>query len=527
MKIVLNAAEMVQIDRTTIDNIQIPGVVLMENAGCGVVEEIERLLGNVIDKQVVIFCGKGNNGGDGYVIARHLYNRGAKVAVFLAGEKDKTKGDAFINLRILEKMGIEIGEIASLEQIPSFPQLDLIVDALLGTGVTGPVVGFLGELIDFMNRLNAPIISVDLPSGMETDTGAVHGACVKAEMTVTMAHLKTGLLFSPARDLAGQIVIVDISVPPEVSQQLHDHRFLLEPEDIRSRLPIRKLDAHKTSCGKVVVFAGSVGMTGAATLTAISSLQIGAGLTKLGIPASLNPILEQKLTEVMTVPLAETNQQSISLKAKEQISELLNWADVLAVGPGLSTHPDTVEFVKWLLSSINKPMVLDADGLNALSNSPELIKNYPADLIITPHPGELARLINRAISDIQQDRLNIIRKFAKEWGKVIVLKGGPTVIAAPNGDLFINSTGNPGLATGGSGDVLTGMIAGLLAQKLSALDAALVGVYLHGLAGDLAAEDLSEMGMIAGDICDYLPAAINDVEGFRAVEKIHEFSLQT
>ena len=511
MQIVLNASEMSQVDRTTIDELQIPGVVLMENAGCGVVEEIEIILGDVFDKQVVIFCGKGNNGGDGYVIARHLYNRGAKVAVFLAGEKEKIKGDALINLKILENMGIEAREIASMEQIPSFPQLDLIVDALLGTGVTGPVVGFLSELIEYMNSLNSPIISVDLPSGMETDTGAVYGACIKAEMTVTMAHLKTGMLFSPARDMAGEIVVVDISVPPGVSDQLHGNRFLLEPGDIYSRIPQRTLDAHKTSCGKVAVFAGSVGMTGAATLTAISSLQIGAGLTKLGIPASLNSILEQKLTEVMTVPLSETNQQSISLKAKDQISELLDWADVVAIGPGLSTHPDTVEFVKWILNSANKPMVLDADGLNALTNSPELIKDYPAELIITPHPGEFARLIDMSIADIQKDRLNVIRKFAREWGKVIVLKGGPTAIAAPNEELFINSTGNPGLATGGSGDVLTGMIAGLMAQKLTALDAALVGVYLHGLAGDLAAADLSEMGMIAGDICDYLPSAIHEL----------------
>ncbi len=518
MQIVLNAAEMAEVDRTTIEEIQIPGVVLMENAGRGIVTEIENFLGDVAGKRILIFCGKGNNGGDGYVIARHLYNEGAHVAVFLADEKSKIKGDALVNLKILEKMEIEIIEVFSLDQIPAIPHIDLVVDALLGTGVAGPVLGFLSKLIDFMNHLGAPIISVDLPSGMETDTGAVHGACVKAEMTVTMAHLKTGLLFSPARDLAGEIVVVDISVPPEVSERLHGHRFLVEPEDIRSRLPIRKLDAHKTNCGTVVVFAGSVGMTGAATLTAISTLQVGAGLTKLSIPASLNPIMEQKLTEVMTVPLAETSQGSISLKAADQISELMNWADVLAVGPGLSTHPDTVEFVQWLLTHTQKPMVLDADGLNALKNSPELIKNYPAPLIITPHPGELARLINLSIAEIQRDRLNITRKFAREWGKMIVLKGGPTVIAAPNGDLFINSTGNPGMATGGSGDVLTGMIAGLLAQKLSPLDAALVGVYLHGLAGDLAAENLSEMGMIAGDICHYIPAAIKEIEGAAHIE---------
>jgi NAD(P)H-hydrate epimerase len=296
-----------------------------------------------------------------------------------------------------------------------------------------------------------------------------------------------------------------------VSEALHGKKYLVEKQDILDRLPQRSLDAHKTSCGKVVVFAGSVGMTGAATLASLASLQVGAGLTKLGIPASLNPILEQKLTEVMTVPLAETDSQSISIKAKDQIADLLEWADVLAVGPGLTTHPETIEFVQWLLTTVKKPMVLDADGLNALAQSPDLIKSYPGELIITPHPGELSRLINMSVADIQNDRLHVIRKFAQEWGKVIILKGGPSVTAAPNGDLFINSTGNPGMATGGSGDVLTGIIAGLLAQKLNAIDAAIAGVYLHGLAGDLAAEELSEMGMIAGDLNHYLPAAILDI----------------
>ena len=511
MQIVLNAAEMANIDRTTIDKIQIPGIVLMENAGVGVVEEIENILEDVTGKQIVIFCGKGNNGGDGYVIARHLYDRGADVAVFLAGKKEASKGDARINLNILENMGIEVTEISSLEEISPFHHIDVVVDALLGTGVTGAVTGFLAELINYINSLDAPIVSVDLPSGMETDTGAVHGACVHADFTVTMAHLKTGLLFSPARDHAGEISVIDISVPPEVSEALHGKKFLVEDQDILIRLPYRRLDAHKTSCGKVVVFAGSVGMTGAATLTSHASLQVGAGLTKLGIPASLNPILEQKLTEVMTVPLAETDSQSISIKAKDQIADLLDWADVLAVGPGLSTHPETIEFIKWLLTTMNKPMVLDADGLNALVNSPDLIKNYPGELIVTPHPGELSRLIDIPVADIQNDRLNVIRKFAQQWGKVIILKDGPTVTAAPSGELFINSTGNPGMATGGSGDVLTGIIAGLLAQKLNAVDAAIVAVYLHGLAGDLAAEELSEMGMLAGDLNHYLPAAIMDI----------------
>ena len=511
MQIVLTASQMAQVDRTTIDTVQIPGVVLMENAGKGVVQEIEDLLGDFKKKHVLIFCGKGNNGGDGYVIARRLHNHGAEVVVFLAGKKEAIKGDAKINLTILENLGIDVYEISSMEEIPQFHRVDLVVDALLGTGVTGPVVGFFGDLIKTMNNYGAPIVAVDLPSGMETDTGAVHGACVEADVTVTMAHLKAGLLFSPAQDHAGEIVIANIGVPPEISLKLHENLFLVEDEDIRSRLPERQLNAHKTSVGKVVVFAGSVGMTGAATLASISSLQIGAGLTKLGIPASLNPILEQKLTEVMTVPLAETNHQSISVKAKDQVEELLEWANVLAVGPGLSTHEETVEFVKWLLKAVQKPMVLDADGLNALAGDTSLIEKYAGPMVLTPHPGELARLTGASISDIEKNRFVILRDLSKRWGKVIVLKGGPTITAAPDGRIFINSTGNPGMATGGSGDVLTGMIAGLLAQNLSAIDAALVGVFIHGLAGDIAADELTEMGMIAGDISEFLPIALKQV----------------
>jgi len=506
--IVLTASRMAQVDRTTIHTVQIPGIVLMENAGQSVVREIIALLGSIENKHVAVFCGKGNNGGDGYVIARHLHNVGAAVWVFLAGTKSAIQGDAKINLTILENMGIEIQEISAVDQIPQFDRIDLVVDALLGTGVTGPVVGFYGEIIETMNGYDAPIVSVDLPSGMETDTGAVHGVCVDADVTVTMAHFKAGLLFSPARDCAGKIVVADIGVPPEISLQLHEDIFLIESSDIRSRLPERSWNAHKTDMGKVTIFAGSVGMTGAATLASLACVRIGAGLTKLGVPASLNSILEQKLTEVMTVPLAETDQQSLSALAKEQTRDLLDWADVLAVGPGLSTHRETSEFITWLLTSQNKPMVLDADGLNALAGDTSFIEKYTGPLVLTPHPGELSRLIRMPAAEIARNRFQILRDLAQRWGKVIVLKGGPTLIASPDGKIFINSTGNPGMATGGSGDVLTGVIAGLMAQRLSALDAALVGVYLHGLAGDLAAEQLTEMGMIAGDITTYLPAAL-------------------
>lgn len=512
MQRIVTAAEMAKMDQKTIKEIGIPGVVLMEIAGRGITDEIKSFLGEVNGKSILIFCGKGNNGGDGYVITRNLYNAGAKVKVFLAGTTEEVKGDALINLTILQQIGIDVDEISAISQIQHEPQIALVVDALLGTGITGAVTGFYAELIHYINNLKVPVVAVDLPTGMETDSGNIRGECVKANLTVTMAHIKTGLLFSPARDHAGKIVTVDIGIPSAVSEQLHQKIFLVEPEDVKEKLPQRKRDAHKTDCGKVVVFAGSVGMTGAATLTSISSLQAGAGLTKLGIPESLNPILEQKLTEVMTVPLPETEYKSLSIKAKDVVSQLIDWADILAVGPGLSTNKETVEFVRWLLTAIDKPMVLDADGLNALAGATHLIPKYKNELILTPHPGELGRLINKSPQEILENRLKIIRDFAKEFDVIVVLKGAPTVVGNSDSSLYINSTGNPGLATGGAGDVLTGVIAGLWAQKISALDAAICGVYLHGLAGDLAAEEFSQMGMIASDLNVFLPEAIKKIE---------------
>jgi len=513
MQRIVTAAEMASIDRKTIDEIGIPGMVLMELAGTGISDEIEAIFDyDVRDINILIFCGKGNNGGDGFVIARHLIIAGANVVIFLAGKKQDLKGDALANFGILEKMNIPVKEISSLTDINHPPQIDLVVDALLGTGVTGPVRGFYAELIQYINHLDTLVVAVDLPTGMETDSGNVVGDCVQADTTLTMAHIKRGLLFSPAREYAGDIVVVDIGVPPAVSAALHGNVFLVEKDDVKQRLPHRHRDAHKTDCGKVVVFAGSVGMTGAATLTSISTLQAGAGLTKLGIPESLNPIMEQKLTEVMTVPLPETSDKSISIRAKDIIGDLIDWADVLAIGPGLSTNSETVEFVRWLLTHVSKPMVIDADGLNALANAVPLIKNYKNELILTPHPGELSRLLSCSPQEISNNRIEMLKKTAQEFGCVIVLKGGPTLTAAPDGSIYINSTGNPGMATGGSGDVLTGIIAGLWAQKLSALDAAMCGVYVHGLAGDLAAAALTEMSMIAGDINLFLPEAIKNIQ---------------
>ena len=511
MQVVVKAAEMAEMDRKTIHEVGIPGIILMENAGIGVVNEIKRILECFENKRVLVFCGKGNNGGDGYVVARHLLNRGALVETFLVGEKDKLKGDALINFQILESMGHQVKEVASRDDLNIARGADLLVDGLLGTGVIGPVLGLMAEVIDFMNGYGAPIVAIDLPSGMEADAGAVAGACIRAVSTVTMALLKRGLLFSPGREFAGNVIRADISMPPLVEKESQPNTFLVEAYDVCRMLPRRTPNAYKNACGTALVIAGSVGLTGAASLTCLSILRVGAGMAFLGAPKSLNPILEQKLTEVMTLPLPETEQQTLSFEARDGILEMLDWADVLAVGPGLGNHQETVKLVHWILETMEKPMVLDADGLNACKGHKEVIRKAKGPLILTPHPGELSRIIGLSIKEILADPIEIARKYSAELSAMLVIKGAPTVIGSPDGQVIINSTGNAGLATAGSGDVLTGIIAGLLAQGLSTKSAAIAGVYLHGAAGDVAADYLGQAGMIAGDVMDCLPEVLKEM----------------
>jgi len=513
MRIVVTAAEMAEMDRYSIEVLGIPGIVLMENAGLDCVVAAEDLLGDPKGKRVVFFCGKGNNGGDGYVVARHLHNHGAQVEVYLVGEKAQVRGDARTNLHILEQMGIGVRPIATGEHLLGIPKgAHLVVDALLGTGVQGPVTGLLADVIEFINRYGAPVLSIDLPTGMNTDVGSIDGPCVRATVTVTMGELKRGLLFSPGREHAGRVRVADISMPPLVRERVSVETFLVERNDVAQRLPKRPPDAHKTQCGKVFILAGSLGMTGAAALTSESTLRAGTGLVYLGIPRSLNDILEEKVTEVITKPLPETPEGSLSLEAETPIAEFVDWADVVALGPGLTTHPQTKLLVEHIVSKIEKPMVLDADGINALARKAGAVKQCRAPMVLTPHPGEVSRLVGLPIEAICANPIEVARQIAADLGKVLVLKGGPTVIAEPDGRVYINPTGNAGMATAGAGDVLTGAIAGLMAQGLSPRDAAIVGVYVHGLAGDLAAQAKGRLGMIAGDILAHLPAAFQSFE---------------
>lgn len=514
MKIV-TAEEMRNIDQQTIQNIGIPGIVLMENAGLGVVNAIDKKYAKSLSR-VSIFVGKGNNGGDGLVVARHLVNMGYNVQTYVMAEANAFTGDALINLQIAKNMNLPLEFILSDEDLEKnkgkIASSDLLVDSIFGTGLKGAVRGFAANVIDFLNSTGLPIVAIDLPSGLDANTGKIDGACIKAVLTVTMALPKRGLLMFPGANYVGELKVVDIGVPRKVIESQGILVNLVQSYDAAKLLPERPRDAHKGTFGRVVILAGSVGFTGAAAMASEAALRVGAGLVSLGIPKSLNSIMGVKLTEAMTRPLPETENLTLAMSAKDEIMKMLENANVAALGPGLSRHPETVSLIQNLCKEVKIPKIIDADGLNALSDAPGILKELGQNTILTPHPGEMARLTANSTSQIQSDRIGIAQDFAKENGVVLVLKGAPTVTADSQGNVFINTTGNPGLASGGTGDVLTGAIAGFLAQGLSVIDAAVLGVYIHGLAGDLAAMKHGEAGILARDVIKRLPKAIQELK---------------
>ena len=515
MKIV-SAEEMQGIDAEAIEKLKIPSIVLMENAGLGVVQAIEKEYFPPEGRSISVFCGPGNNGGDGMVVARHLCNRGARVRVFLLAEKSKSRGDAATNLGIILNMGIPVKELLLAEHVKNLKgeliSEDLVVDALLGTGSKGAPRGLIRKTISLINELGTPTVSVDLPTGVDADTGQVQGEAVQADCTVTFAHPKRGLYLYPGMDYTGKIVVVDIGIPKNLGiKEIKCH--LITSRDFPRELFCRKPSSHKGSFGHLLVLAGSEGMTGAASLAALASLRVGAGLVTLGIPKSLNQILEIKLTEVMTLPLDETPQKTLSLKAFGKIKEFAQKSRAVAVGPGISTNDSTKQLVKLLVKELEVPIILDADGISAFAGEISFLRQRRAPLIITPHPGEMGRLLQLPPDKIQNDRIKAATALAKETGKVVVLKGARTIIADREGETWINPTGNPGMASGGTGDVLMGMIAGLMVQEIPPLLAARTGVYLHGLAGDIATRKRGELSLVAHDIIESLPEAIRRVKG--------------
>lgn len=511
VKLVTGAA-MAEIDRRTIAA-GIPGIALMENAGRQVFDAIVDCWEEVSGLDAVVVCGRGNNGGDGFVVARLLSQAGGRPRVFLAAERAAVRGDAAHHLGLLEAAGVQVELLldeADLENLRrALSAADLVVDALLGTGLSGAPRPEMERIIEAINRAGLPVVAVDLPSGLEAGTGQVHGACIDATLTITFGLPKVGQLFYPGRAYCGDLRLVEIGLSPEAVEAVPAAAYLLTEERMAALIPRRPGNAHKGSCGSVAVVAGAVGMTGAAALAAEAALLAGAGKVTLGVPASLNDILEVKLTEVMTRPLPEVRKRRcLALRSLGEILDMVEGADCLALGPGIGRYRETVELVRRLVKRVRLPIVLDADGLYALAGATELLGEREGPTILTPHPGEFARLTGLKVQEIAAAPLERAGEFALHHRVTLVLKGAPTIVALADGRRLVNPTGNAGMATAGAGDVLTGLIAGLVAQGLEPEMAACLGVYLHGRAGDLARDQRGEWGMKAGDICQQVPQAI-------------------
>ena len=508
---IATSQEMQNIDRRAGEEFGIPTLLLMENAALGVVRLVEEMYGPVKGKKITIVCGKGNNGGDGLAAARQLYNRGARVQVYLLPEQTALKGDAAVNLDIALKMGIEFYSRDKYDMQAlriSLNHSHVIIDAILGTGLSSPVTGEYGEVIGLINDSGRPVVAVDIPTGINSDTGEVMGGAVKAAATVSFALPKRGHLLYPGSEFTGGLHVVDISIPRAAIEKESIYLHLLTEEGMRELIPPRAAESHKGSFGHVLVIAGSIGKGGAAAMTALSCLRSGAGLVTLAVPESVQPIVAEKVTEVMTCPLAETDEKTIALSAMEKILDLSRDKEVLAIGPGLTTHKETAEITRRLIKEIEAPIVIDADAINALAGHLDVLRDRRFPTILTPHPGEMGRLAGKGSADVQRDRIGMARAFATAHGVYLILKGAHTVIAEPSRGVHLSPTGNPGMATAGTGDALTGIIAGLIAQGMVISAAVRLGVYLHGLAGDMAAKDIGMVGMIAGDLIARIPAAI-------------------
>lgn len=513
MKIV-TAEQMRQLDQIAIDEVGIPGVVLMENAGIQVFRVMRGQYPDLNTRKILVVCGKGNNGGDGFVVARHLFNRGIEVRVVLLAEKHQLKGDAKINFSIAEMMNIPIIEITSNEQVPAFKNLlhqaDIVVDAILGTGLTEAVQGLYKNIIEVMNKAHKPIVAVDIPSGLSADTGVVPGSCIRADVTVTFAVPKHGLILYPAANYVGALHVVDIGIPKRLIRDAQFEVHLLGRDDVRGSFLHRRPNTHKETYGHVLSIAGSPGKSGSAYLAGRGALRTGAGLVTLAFPESLYSHLEMSTIEVMTAPLPETSKCTLSMKAYDQIMTLAEDKRVVVIGPGLTTHPSTADLVHRLIASLPIPMVIDADGLEAVAKNPDILRKAQAPVVLTPHPGEMARLVPNTL--IQNNRISVTQQTAEQYHCIIALKGARTIIASPDGCVFINATGNPGMATAGTGYVLAGIIAGLIAQNVIPIEATKAGVYLNGAAGDLVAEEKGNYGLIASDVIEMIPQAIKRIQ---------------
>jgi ADP-dependent NAD(P)H-hydrate dehydratase / NAD(P)H-hydrate epimerase len=509
---ILTADQMREADRRTIEEIGVPSLVLMENAGRQVVAVMDAAFDDLADRRVAVLCGRGNNGGDGFVVARTLRQAGVDVSVFLVGRLADVRGDARTNLEVLGRLGLPVVEVAGEQDwelhASEVAGHDLIVDALFGTGLKTPLAGLLETVVDDINASPVPVVAIDLPSGLSADTHEIIGPAMQAALTVTLGAPKLPLVLSPARALAGDLAVADIGIPDDVIDAIEGPDIrLLTRTALRADVPVRDAEAHKGTFGHAVLVAGSRGKTGAAHLAASGALRSGAGLVTVATPRTAQPIVAALGAEYMTEGLDETADGTVSAVALDRVLELP--ATVIAAGPGLGGGDAVAAFVTGLVDRAAVPLVLDADAVNAFAGEPgRLVAREGQTIVITPHPGEMARLLGMPTSEVQAHRLEVARTFAGTHRLYVVLKGHRTIIAAPDGRAFVNTTGNPGMATGGTGDVLTGMIAAWLGQVDDPATACCLAVHLHGAAGDLAAADEGEISMTAGDLALHIGDAI-------------------
>ncbi len=513
----LKASEMREADNYTINTLGIPGIVLMENAGIAAVDALNEAVPPEYPRKICILCGKGNNGGDGFVIARHLFLGGDEVNVYLLGEKKALSGDAETNMKIAEKLGIAVTETPGAEEWEKHSETllrsEIIVDAILGTGITKPVEGLYKTVVNAINRTEAFILAVDIPTGLQTDDGGMMGAAVIADMTVTFAYPKISHMMPPAEHYCGEIIVADICIPPEAVKFEEGKRELLLDSKVKKILQPRNMTDHKGDFGHLLVIAGSMGKIGAATMTARSATLSGAGLVSIAAPASCVPVIQSTLTQEMAISLQDDNTGKFITKSIDTVLKTLEKKTAAALGPGMGTEPETSKFLDAFLNEVDLPTVIDADGLNILAENKTQMKIIKGrKVILTPHPGEFSRLTGISTKEIQEKRLELARRFAMEWGITLILKGYRSVVATPEGDIYISTTGNPGMASGGSGDVLTGIIGGLLAMGTDPIDAACYAVHAHGLAGDIAEEKQGEVSMNAGDIMSSISEAIQKIQ---------------
>ena len=515
MRSVFTAEEMRRLDRHAIAELGIPGATLMENAGRGAAESIIAALPELgaprRGARVVVVCGKGGNGGDGFVVARWLKRRGALPSVLLAFPPAEIGGDARLKLEEMRRSGIRPLRLAD-GAASALARAHVVVDALLGTGSRGSPEGSVARAIELINASGRPVVALDIPSGMSADGGAPAGPAIRAALTLAFAGLKRGLVTAPGDELAGRVSVVPIGVPDgEVARGVTT--FLLEASDVAPHVPRRPRAAHKGTYGHLLLVAGSLGKTGAAALAAAAAMRSGSGLVTVATPVSQQPVVASLVVEAMTEPLPETPARTLALKARDVIVELAAPRDAVAIGPGIGLDEETQQLVRSLIQELRKPLAADADALTALAGHLEALRAAPSVRCLTPHPGEMARMLGARVDDVQRDRIETAREFATRYRVYVVLKGARSVIGTPDGRVFVNPSGNPGMASGGTGDVLTGMLGAFLARGMEPGAALQSSVYLHGSAGDIAAERVGEEALIARDVVAAIPEAFKRLRG--------------